>query len=85
MAVRSRESSSHHLNCGVVGTLMRGSGLLWKQLMVQRECTSVAGLSLLEIQFNGIGRLLTYVSLRPDADVSVLGFYGEAQCRNLVL
>ena len=59
--------------------------LLWKQLIVQRECSSVAGLRLLEIQFNGIGRLLTYISLMPNADVSTLGSYGEAQCRNLVL
>jgi hypothetical protein len=43
------------------------------------------GLWLLEIQFNGIGGLLTYISLMPNADVSALGSYGEAQCRNLVL
>src|SRR5260370_42446581 len=30
-------------------------------------------------------RLLTYISLTPDGDVSALGSYGEAQCRNLVL
>ena len=49
MAVRSRESSSHHLNCGIVGTLMRGGGYIGSvsdparvnQLIVQRECTSV--------------------------------------------
>ena len=49
MAVRSRESSSHHLNCGIVGTLMRGGGYFGSvsdparvnQLIGQRECTSV--------------------------------------------
>jgi hypothetical protein len=31
-------------------------------------------------QFNGVGRLLTYMSPTPNADVSALGYGGEAQC-----
>jgi hypothetical protein len=59
--------------------------VLWKQLIAEREWTSVCWASVLKIQFNGIGGLLTYISLTPNADVSALGSCGEAQCRNFVL
>jgi hypothetical protein len=36
-----------------------------------------AGPLIPKIQFNGIGGLLTYISLTPNADVSASGSYGE--------
>jgi hypothetical protein len=53
------------------------AGLLWKRFptpigsnhLVERECTSVCGPLIPKIQFNGIGGLLTYITLIPNADV----------------
>jgi hypothetical protein len=63
-----------------------GRRLLWKHfptpigsshLIVQRECASVCEPLIPKIQFNGIGGLLTYISVTPNADVSASGSYGE--------
>jgi hypothetical protein len=56
-----------------------GQRVLWKRfptpiesshLIVECECTSVCGPLIPKIQFNGIGGLLTYISLIANADVS---------------
>ena len=65
---------------GLRGIWPRGARLLWKRfptpfesnhLIVECECTSVCGPLIPKIQFNGIGGLLTYITLIPNTDVSV--------------